>query len=310
MNPGGKQELMKTAPPVIKIPAALGRRIPGDGTIFIPDAPNSPTIGECIYCGSKAGLSDEHTIPYALFGVAVLKKASCRDCSVKTQKVEQRLLRDTFGQVREYLQFPSRKARKSRRWSGTRPVRDKRTGEATQLPLTHGVIALIMVFPDYPPRALRGEPRDERHDKRSATFINLNDAGQPMPDDLEDGTISFNSADIERCVAKIALCEAIRTVDQGIRDPVLSRFILNGEGDSSEYLGAAPTHNITNDMHRVIHQKLTSNAGDAVGVMTTVELFGFLPSPSYQVVIRPPVPIAFRLEEGGSPAPHSKVGDG
>src|SRR5690606_25826363 len=96
---------------------------PGDGTIYVPQAPHSPMIGECIYCSNKSNLSDEHTIPFSLFGVATLKKASCRDCAVETQRVEQRLLRDTFGQVREYLQFPSRKARKSGRWSGTRKVK-------------------------------------------------------------------------------------------------------------------------------------------------------------------------------------------
>lgn len=281
-----------TLPPVIRIRAALGREIPGDGTVYIPQVPKSPTIGECIYCGSKANLTDEHTIPFALFGVATLKKASCRDCAVKTQKVEQRLLRDTFGQVREYLQFPTRKARKSGRWMGTRPVADKRNGDVTQRPLAEGVIALYLVFPDYFPRALRAEPADDRHRKRSAVFIRLNDAEQLMPDHYEDGWTSFNSADIERCIAKIALCEAIRVVDESIRDPVLSQFILDGEGDSSDFLGAIATHKATNDMHRVDHQKLTKQGSNAVALMTTVELFSFLPSPSYKVLIRPSDPIS------------------
>lgn len=119
-------------------------------------------------------------------------------------------------------------------------------------------------------------------------FIHLNDTEQLMPDHYEDGWTSFNSVDIERCIAKIAVCEAIRVVDESIRDPVLSRFILDGEGDSSEFLGAITTNDATNDMHRVLHQKLTKGESDAVGLMTTVELFSFLPSPSYKVLIRPP----------------------
>ncbi|MHB2264213.1 hypothetical protein [Aliihoeflea sp. PC F10.4] len=276
-----------TLTPLVKIRAVLGKEIPGDGTVYNSQSPDSPTIGECIYCGGRKGLSDEHTIPYALFGIAKLKKASCAECSAKTQKVEQRLLRNTFGQVREYLQFPSRKARRSNRWSGTRPVTDKRSGSVERQPLAEGVVALYLLFPDYWPRALSAEPADERHGKRSAAFIHLNDSGKPLPDHYEEGWIKFNSSDIERCIAKIALCEAIRVVDQSIRDPVLSRFILDGDGDSSDFLGALAKHDITDKMHHVFFQKLTKGGSDAVGLLTTVELFGFLPSPSYKVVIRP-----------------------
>lgn len=284
---------METLPPVVRIRAALGTKIPGGGTVYIPQAPKSPVIGECIYCGNKTDLTDEHTIPFALFGVAMLKKASCRDCAAKTQKFEQRLLRDTFGQVREYLHFPTRKARKSRRWSGTRAVTDKRTGDVFRRPLAEGVIGLYLVFPDYLPRALGAERADERHGRRSVAFILLNDAEQPKQDHYEEGWIRFNSADIERCIAKIALCEAIHVIDENIRDSVLSRFILDGEGDSSDFLGAVATHDITNQMHRVFHQKLTKGGSSAAGLMTTVELFSFLPSPSYKVLVRPPDGISF-----------------
>jgi hypothetical protein len=274
-------------PPIVNIRSALGRRIPGDGTIYIPHASKSPTIGECIYCGATADLTDEHSIPFALFGTAILKKASCHSCATKTQRVEQRLLRDTFGQVREYMKFPSRKARKSQRWSGTRPVIDTRTGLAAQRPLGEGVVVLIMAYPDYPPRALEAEPPGERHEKRAAAFIAVNPPTALMAEHFDDGWVTFNPTDIERCVAKIALCEAIRVVDAKVRDPMLTRFILEGEGDSSEFLGATMGHEITNKMHHVAHQKIVARNA-AMGVMTTVELFSFLPSPTYQVLIRPP----------------------
>ncbi|MCP9628440.1 hypothetical protein NML43_15205 [Rhodopseudomonas palustris] len=206
--------------------------------------------------------------------------------------MEQRLLRDTFGQVREYLNFPSRKARQSRRWSGTRLVTDKRTGDCLERPLADGIIGLYLAFPDYLPRALSAEPPDEKHKTRSLAFIRLNDIERPIPQHLEDCWISFNANDIERCIAKIALGEAIRQVDQDIRDPILSKFILDGEGDSSEFLGASPTHEISNNMHRIFHHKLVKEGSD-VWLMTTVELFSFLPSPSYKVLIRPSGSTAF-----------------
>lgn len=41
----------------------------------------------------------------------------------------------TFKHVREYLQFPSRKARKNYSWSGTRSVKDSIVGENLSRPL-------------------------------------------------------------------------------------------------------------------------------------------------------------------------------
>ena len=35
-------------------------------------------VGECIYCGARAGLSDEHIVPYALGGTFFLPLASCQ----------------------------------------------------------------------------------------------------------------------------------------------------------------------------------------------------------------------------------------
>ena len=50
----------------------------------IPDASKSPVIGECIYCGgATADLADEHSIPFALFGTAILSKASCRSSATQ-----------------------------------------------------------------------------------------------------------------------------------------------------------------------------------------------------------------------------------
>jgi hypothetical protein len=45
-------------------------------------SPNSPDIGECIYCGERdAPLSTEHAVPYALNGPWTLLRASCKRCA-------------------------------------------------------------------------------------------------------------------------------------------------------------------------------------------------------------------------------------
>ena len=45
-------------------------------------------VNECIYCGSKSNLTDEHIIPYSLKGWVVLPKSSCTDCARITSMIE------------------------------------------------------------------------------------------------------------------------------------------------------------------------------------------------------------------------------
>ncbi len=272
--------------PKVHIRAALGRQIPGDGTIFIRQSTSSPLIGECIYCGRSDGLTDEHSIPYSLFGIAKLRKATCSGCAIETQRVEQRLLRDTFGQVREYLEFPTRKSKKAGRWRGNRRGTDRITGDEAEAPLTHGVIALHLAFPNYSPRVLRGEPLGAKHGVRSLASIALNDFVAPLPPRFEDGWTRFNPTDLERCIAKIALCEAIRVVDSSIRDHLVSQFIIEGKGDSSLFLGAEMPEAVTDDMHRITYNRIRRSDGEA-GWIANVRIFGFLPTPQYSVVLRP-----------------------
>jgi hypothetical protein len=190
-----------TTIPKVQVRAALGRKIPGDGTIYIAQSSTSPLIGECIYCGSRDGLSDEHSIPFALFGTATLKKATCKRCAVGTQRVEQRLLRDTFGQAREFLRFPTRKAKKTGRWSGTRAVVDRRSGLNMRAPLGYGPVALCLSYPDYPPRLLAAEPLGELHRRRAFAYLPLNDPDGWLPDHIDEDWTPFNPTDIERCVS-------------------------------------------------------------------------------------------------------------
>lgn len=66
-------------------------------------------IGQCIYCGSSSGLSDEHVVPYGLAGPWKLKKASCQNCSSITSAFERDILRGQFSLGRSALGLPSRR---------------------------------------------------------------------------------------------------------------------------------------------------------------------------------------------------------
>lgn len=66
-------------------------------------------IGECIYCGTNKGLSDEHIIPFALGGKLVLPEASCEKCAAITSRIERMALRGFMYQARVVGNFPSRR---------------------------------------------------------------------------------------------------------------------------------------------------------------------------------------------------------
>ncbi|MBB3913886.1 hypothetical protein [Rhizobium fabae] len=69
-----------------------------------------PAVGRCIYCGSETKkLGKEHVIPFGLAGHAlVLPEASCNDCSTVTGKIEQVVLKHSFGAIRNTLGLPTR----------------------------------------------------------------------------------------------------------------------------------------------------------------------------------------------------------
>ena len=66
-------------------------------------------LDECIYCGSKESLTEEHIVPYGLGGTGSIPRASCRACAVITGRYEQYVLRGPFWAVRAYLKLNSRR---------------------------------------------------------------------------------------------------------------------------------------------------------------------------------------------------------
>lgn len=68
-------------------------------------------VGRCIYCRtfptSDDPLSDEHILPFAIYGKNKLKKASCRNCAAITSAFEGKVMQD-LAPVRDVLGFPTR----------------------------------------------------------------------------------------------------------------------------------------------------------------------------------------------------------
>jgi len=66
-------------------------------------------VGECIYCGSRERLSNEHIVPFGLGGQLILPDASCGTCSKITGEFERRVLRGFMYRARIAARFPTRR---------------------------------------------------------------------------------------------------------------------------------------------------------------------------------------------------------
>jgi hypothetical protein len=64
---------------------------------------------ECVYCGSKESLSDEHLIPLALGGKDVLPRASCARHRDITSILERHVARGPYHQYRIIHDLPTRR---------------------------------------------------------------------------------------------------------------------------------------------------------------------------------------------------------
>lgn len=66
-------------------------------------------VGECIYCGDKSALGDEHIIPFGLGDTLILPDASCQACADITSRIERKVLRGFMHEARVVGSFPTRR---------------------------------------------------------------------------------------------------------------------------------------------------------------------------------------------------------
>lgn len=107
-------------------------------------------VNECVYCGAKSDLTDEHVVPLGLGGRHVLPLSSCRACAAQTSAFEGTCLRTMFGPLRMLYDMPSR--RKSER-PETMPLKVKRgaTDEWTFIEVPRSKYPFLVLFPIFPP---------------------------------------------------------------------------------------------------------------------------------------------------------------
>lgn len=114
-------------------------------------------VGECIYCGTRKGLSDEHIVPYSLGGSVVLDDASCASCAAITSRFEQAVTRGFMHNARIVAGLPSRR-RRDRPTHLTFHVKNSGKLEAVTLPVPQaGALMFLPLFAQ--PALLDGRKR-------------------------------------------------------------------------------------------------------------------------------------------------------
>jgi hypothetical protein len=106
-------------------------------------------VGRCIYCGcdsSESELGDEHIVPYALQGQAVVPQSSCKKCADITSAFEGRCAHAMYRSLRITRSVQTRRPKKRPK---ALPMRSS-TGQVTEM-LIPGVITTIPTVQFRPP---------------------------------------------------------------------------------------------------------------------------------------------------------------
>lgn len=212
-------------------------------------------IGECIYCGSKENLSDEHALPYALGGTIILQKASCETCRKVVEKFEVSVLRSSLWKwVRAKYNLPSRNPDKMPKYLPFVILKDGIEKEI-RLPVNESPL-IVTLLEFYPPSRLDGRSVEETGIwMAKCHFIYL--GGPPISDILRKLGAEYIQSQIDyapeafaRMIAKIGFCFAV--LEHGlsfVRNSPVINSILTGR-EISRWVGSyggmqqplSPTH--------------------------------------------------------------------
>ncbi|WP_035603503.1 hypothetical protein [Hylemonella gracilis] len=242
--------------------------------------PQYQPVGRCIYCGSKLNLSNEHIIPYALDGLDVLPKSSCRRCSEVTSKIEGKLTQQMWGQFRAALNSKSR----TKKWTPETPHKVSVIQEGvrrTEIVPTRNVPA-VLIMPVLPmPAIITGK---QVTDYTTKNFV----INTHQLEDWQKQHVLVGAFDLEifcRSLAKIAHAYLCAQIGVDNFKPVLPPAIL-GEIGALHFVGSPPEDAAPlpsgEDVRHVM--AVVDLSGDVSYVGVLMRLFSNFGAPEFLVV--------------------------
>ncbi len=251
-------------------------------------------VGRCIYCGTVDNLTDEHIMPLALNGTAILPHSSCRGCAKITGRFEQIVLRGPFWPVRVFRDLKSRTKHKDA--PSALSLRAVRNGRDDTIELPIGEYPFLLHFPLFPPPAYLGNSNYSNGILMSGLASVL---FGPRPDDVaaQLGATeiklpsTYQPVAFAQMLAKIAYAMAVaeRETDQLDGECFVLSSILGTTDEIGRFVGTLtkPFEKHADQLHRVSLHRDTEK-GLLVG---EVQLFADSETPSYGIILgklRPP----------------------
>ena len=252
-----------------------------DGKVYSP-------VGFCIYCGSTQGLTNEHILPLALNGTAVLPKSSCQTCAKETGRIEQILLRGSLWPARVFRDLKSRT--KHRDAPKTYPVTVVFGGQESTLQIAIEKLPILIPFPVFaPPRVISRKPLANGIDVASLDNILFGKSPEELARELGATGLRIGTREdpnvFARVVAKIAYsfaCAEGVLKDLAEPSPVLPA-ILGQSANIGNWVG---TLDHSNQAHpQTLHRINLMHEEQHRLLLAEVQLFADSQTPSYAVVL-------------------------
>lgn len=251
-------------------------------------------VGECIYCGEKDDLTDEHIIPLALGGNLVLPDASCKDCAKVTSRFERRVLRGFMYDARVAGDFPSRRKKKRPHMLPTKLVshenkiieHDIATVEAAGL-LSLPILRRASILTNHPPAQGVHITGAEllNFGKNVEEIIHSRNAKG-----IEFGT-QVQATAFSQLLAKIAYGYLVATIGLFSRNETpLLRLIMGKTDDSSSWVGSHD-YKLNIESKNPLHAMKVvpcSNAEKVQGFIVYVKLFSNVGATGYEIATKVP----------------------
>jgi hypothetical protein len=245
-------------------------------------------VGCCIYCGrdgSANELGDEHIVPFALQGQAILPKSSCKECADITSAFEGRCAHAMYRSLRITQNIQTRRPKKRPK---TLPMRSSTTGQIVEMPI-QGVITTIPTVQFRPPGYFRNPLIKETNWTGATLGVQT---GSPRniqiwqdyssPDfSVEQG---FDLDSFARMMAKIAHATCVGTFGLDWLTPWLPPYILGADAALSYVVGGAEGPlEPKNTLHEIRYD--VTMIGGILLVTCTIRLFAQFGGPHTKVIV-------------------------
>ena len=256
----------------------------------LPVPPNSPDIGECIYCGATGqGLGREHAIPYGLNGRWTLLRASCSTCADITHRFERDTLRCLHGPLRAALAMQTRRPERRTR---NLPLVLESAGVQRTVELPSNNYPLYLPVPVFPAPGCITGAADSTELVTDLRFLHvagpsLEAVARQHGADFAGARLNFAPSDFARTLAKVAFAAAVYALGVApFKNTPIRRVILGQDRSVGRWVGSWTGQSI-NEAKGLHALKILASGTD---IHVVLRLFAQFGAPEYQVVLGPASP--------------------